>query len=290
MEKISFLKIFFESWRLSFARPHFFVFGLLLTISTAVRFFVFPSSETLTLPFLKEFLENHLLFVFLFIILSFLLATIGKSSLVMTLAKEMKNDRSSHSVPLPSLIPSIKKGFLIDLSLALFFLCLIIILLLPALVAILTLNTLPSALSLLSLTVLLLIGIAAFFIREFAYFYYLLSPLGFRSALESSALLFHHYRFLSLLFGLCFLSVTLLFTFSWNLVMLGIVALTQKIFPAVSENAVFLIGILVFFSWYELFRQSAWLIFFRHLALPKKDASEEEPLSVENGTPEVPGA
>ncbi len=289
MEKISFLDILSRGWSLSLSRISLFLFGILIALPIGLEVFIKPSSEESFFTLLSQYATFHP-FGTLFLILSlFFTSLLGKSGLIIMLNKTEQDNQAAKKMPtLTEFLKAFKRAIQLDISVIGFFILLTIVLSLPALLATYTLGTVPDILAFLSLLVFVPIIIVAFFIREFSYFYFLLSPLKLTSSLGAGANLFMNKRFLSITFGFFSLLITILFTFSFNLVMLGIVVVFQKIVPSLSENIVLLIVSLLYFSWYGVFRQTLWFLFFKSLAAPKDDLPEKEEILLEKKVSEIP--
>jgi hypothetical protein len=271
MEKISFSTIVQESWRISFSRASFFVFGALMALPFTGQLFI-PSY--LPEESLKSFLEQHSFFIFLLLISLSVAKLFGKSNLIVSLNTTLKNIGARPRISWRNSWKHFVKAFLIDTILFLFFLVLITILLLPSFFSFAFFGTFPSLLLLFGILILVPVLLISFFIREFSFFYFLLSPVNLRGAFETSATLFMKHRSICLLFGLFALLLGLLFTFCLNLAMLGIVALFHSN-PLLSEEGALLGTGLFFLSWYEVFWQAMWLNFFQQLAAPKNEVPEE---------------
>lgn len=292
MEKFSFLDILFESWRLSFTRFSFFLFGFLIALPAVIISVLLTPLEELTLPELQTYLIAHWLPAALLLFGAFIFTLYGKGNLIVTL-----NATLSQKSAIPKKVSSFsrslyifKKVLLIDLVIFGGLIMVLLTLSLPSLIAFLTIGSVPKGLVSLGIITLLPVIIIGFFLREFTFFYFLLSPLRLFPGLEAGANFFLRFRSLCLLFGALFVFTGLLFTFSLNLVMLGIVALLQTLFPAISTLTVFFIGNLIAITWYEVFRQTLWLTFFTRLATPKDPVPEEAVPILKEEVSEIPSA
>lgn len=276
MEKISFFEILKESWDTSFARTSFFFFGFFIALPLAIQTIILPDTSLTEIAFLER-ITRHPLLVLILISLSFIFKLFGKGNLIVTLHRNDSETERAEPKPLSfrETAKNFKKAFLLDLAIALFFLALVFVLTLPSLISFLMFGTIPETLLVLSLLVLLPVIIISFFIREFSFFYFLLSPIRLKASFEGSAALFTKRRNLCLAFGLFATFQTLLFTFFLNLAMLGIVALSQKMIPFLPETILIFAGTIFSLTWYEVWRQALWLNFFKHIATPKSPAPEE---------------
>lgn len=285
MEKISFSAIVQESWRTSFSRASLFVFGTLMALPFTGQFFMPAHLTEEPLKTLSE--ERFFLLFFLFLGLS-LAKLFGKSNLIVALNEVKASKNDPWSITLKKYWQYFTKAVFIDTLILIFFVILLTILLLPSLFSFAFFGTFLPLLLFFGMLILVPVIFISLFIREFSFFYFLLSPLKIRSAFEASAALFMKHRGLCLLFGLFSLLIGILFTFSLNLAMLGIVALFHNN-PFLSEEVALVGAGLFFLAWYEVFWQAMWLNFFKQLATPKNEAPEESTkVSFEEKASEIP--
>ena len=181
-----------------------------------------------------------------------------------------KKDALQKPLSSPLLWRPLQKSLLIDLVLTLFFIILILILSVPSILFFLKTGDVSAPLMWIGAGVFVPVAVCVFFIREFSFFYFLLSPLRLRGAIEASCDFFIKYRVPCITFGLSFLIMTLLFTFLFNLVMLSIVALFQSVLPGLSQASILFVFSLLFMSWYAVLRQALSFSFFSHFATPKE--------------------
>lgn len=287
MEKFSFLDILVTSWHLSRARARFYFFGLLIALPAVTLSLFLTPLENLPQEELLAYFTLHWLPLLPFLLTAILFTLYGKSNLIITLNHHLRHSLNT-SFSLPQSLRPFKKAVMIDLATTCFFLLLLATLSLPSLVAFLTLGNIPHGLTSLGIFILLPIIVIGFFLRELIFFYFLLSPLRFYASLEASANFLVRFRSLCFLFGMMFIGISLLFTFSWNLVMLSIVALLQNIFPSISEDAIFFVGGVIAIAWYEVFRQALWFTFFTRLATPKDPAPTEVVVVLKEEASELP--
>jgi len=277
MEKLSFPDVLITSWRLSFSRASFLLLGFFMALPIATTNLVLPAAETLDLNVFQATIGLHPLGALLFLLWYFLSTLYGKSNLITALDTDLRHTETSPRRPFSFLrsFHTFKKALFVDLVIAGFFDLFLFILSLPSLVSFLTWSVVPQALITIGIIAFVPVAIISFFIREFALFYFLLSPLRLKTAFEASTSFFIRYRFLCLFYGLSFVLIGTLFTFSFNLVMLPVVALLQKILPTIKETTLFFIGSLLYLAWYQIFWQALWLTFFHRLATPKETVSGE---------------
>jgi hypothetical protein len=147
-------------------------------------------------------------------------------------------------------------------------------------------------LMILGLLTLLPIAIIIFFIKQYSLFYFLLSPVSFRGAIETACTLFSKFFLRSLSFGLFFLALVVLFTFCSQMVILCVVFFAHKISVPLEEQIVSLVISFVFFTWFAVFQQALWLTFFKSIASPrdivKATAEKEKETATTVNIPEIP--
>ena len=288
MERISVSTIIIESWHLARASWKFFLYGVLLALPSAVIITFLETQPALSETELTTLVTNHPGYFGLFLLAYLCSVFIGKSHLILLFQEHTKKNFRERSLFPKFLLTPFMKAFRIDLVFLIFALLILTLLALPAVAATLLGSSDLSSLLFLSKFTLLPIIAIGYFIREFTYLYFLLSPLTFRSSLEASSNLFFRQKSVCLSFGLAFLLLILLFTFSFNFVMLSIVALLKQM-PLLPMMASFFLCILIILSWYEAWRQALWFRFFHSIARPKDPTPEGVlPVALEKEVPEMP--
>ncbi len=293
MEKIFFSEILTESWHRSFSRVGFFVFGFFIALPATLYSILFSSTENFRIEEWLPYISSHQTTILTFLFIYFLSTLFGKSNLILSLHHNIKQTDTKKEPLFKTLFLSIKKAFFIDLVMICFFFLFISTLSLPALISYATFGTVKGGLIALGMLVFFPVTIIAFFVREFTFFYFLLTPLKLKSSFEAGVQFFLRFRTFCLWFGFFSLLTDLLFTFSYNLVMLPIVAFFTKTIPSLSETTLFLFGSLIAVTWYTVFKQSLWLSFFHRLASPKDAVMKEEKVSdplLEKEASEIPSA
>lgn len=288
MEKFSVIDILTTSFKFSLSQKSFFLFGFLMAFPAIILAF-FLQRNTIETP--QELLAILLTSpvectVFMFGYLFFHL--VGKSSLISLFHSSCK--KKERSPKQPSFIASFWKALRIDAVLFSFFAIILFVIALPTLLSFWLEQDAFQPLLFLTEFTLLPILFIGYFIREFTYCYFLLSPLTLRGSFEASSNLFNRNKYNCLSFGIAFLCLALLFTFFLNFVMLSIVALLQNVF-FFSEQGIFFVVSLIFVTWYETWRQSFWFHFFQALAKPKSPSTDESVVvPLEKKIPEMPTA
>lgn len=290
MEKISFPDLLLSSWQFSRARKIFFVFGFFLALPVAVQSFFLPATDTSAINQWSETFLLHPLIGLLYLSASFIVALFGKGNLIVALENGRRGNDAKRTLSFPSFRSSFLRALTIDASIGFFLIVFLLLLSLPTVVATRTLGSVPESLFTLSLITFIPVAVVLFFIREFTYYYFLLSPLNLTSSAEAAVRFFLRHRPTCLWFGFLVFLFSLLFTFFLNLAMLAIVVLFQKFAPAVPESVVIFGGGLVGFTWYATFRQTLWFTFFQSLAVPKdkKRTDQETGTILEEKVSEIP--
>jgi hypothetical protein len=287
MTSFSFVDLLSDSWRLSLRRRQLWIGGAILALPILAQTYYLTDVPSQSSE-LISYITTHFREVSLFLIITFVCSLIGKSLLILLLHRATSKKDTS-SISRRTLRQAIVRGLLIELSLLLFILLVGCVLALPLLMALMSLGTIPPILHWLSLVVILPISLVVFILREFIFFYFLLTPgIRFKSALEASVALFQRNTSLSVQFFLFFLWGALLFTFSLNLVMLGIVALSHVLLPSMADTSM-LVGSFVALAFYEIVRQTVWFQFFQKLATPQDPVETTLPAILKKEITEISG-
>lgn len=295
MEQTSFYKLISEACVTTFAKKLPWIFGSFVAISALIES---KTNEGITnASSLEELFQTvsqkspkELFIVFVVLFALFVLGSFGKGNLIASLSfLTNKNDLPNHPTTLRALSKNFVSTFFLECIAFLFLVALIGIFSLPVLIAS---GTNPGAVPiLLDFAILTFIPIAFIvsLIKEFSFIYVLLSPLKIRGAIEASRILFSRNKARSFFFALLALLLTGLFTFCINLVILGITALSEKISLLGAKESISLFVSLILFTWFTIFLQALWIIFFKSIARVKTDPIVEEKAPVEgNIIPEIP--
>ncbi len=275
MEKPSFLDLLHQAQTLSFSSAAFFFGSLIalpLTVVSALLTTDTPpetsSTFIATTPFEVAMFLLTLILVFCFLFL-------GKSGLILSFHATLQKKPSSKKIFLRVLFSGFHKSLLLGGLIGGFFLVITSILLLPPLLSWAHTGEISSLLFSLSALTFLPIVLVGSIIQEFSFLYFLLSPLRMTSALNNSLRLFSYNQLLSLRFLLFTFSLSLLFTFSLNVVMLGIVALSQELGLISSSHLFFSLLAVMALGWFTAFKQALWMLFFRSIATPQEPETKE---------------
>ena len=297
MGNASFQEILLRAWKVSYGYPVLWAFGLFVAVAATAENML--PARAIDLSSFDKFLASvtdeprTVLFLFFLSVALFAVSVFGKSNLIVALSllsDKKKTDKTFHC---RSVRGNFFRAFRLELTVIGFLITVLIILSFPSLLAYwYNTDVLPLIFSW-SLLTLVPIVFIAFIVREFALFYFLLSPLRLFSAFENAGAILSRHFIRCVIFCLSFLGLLLIFTFCLNLAMLSISAL----FP--SSNQMFLgKTMLAFFvnlislTWWNVLQQAFWLFFFKDLALPKQleKTSTEEEAPAQEKIPELPPA
>lgn len=249
-------------------------FGSLFSMTTA-------SPETILFP--------ALVFIFLFGV-----GILGKSNLIASLAFVAgKTGLSNHPDNARAVGKNFFRALLLEGIALLALLAVIGILAIPLLIASSRNLEAQGLIAILSILTFIPVAIIIFLIKQLSLFYLLLSPVRTRGAIEVGSALFYRHIVPSLLFGLFALTLAVLFTFLTNLIILIVVLLFGKLsIPLPEIYASLAIGAAAF-TWFAVFQQALWLVFFKSIAGPRVTetaATEKAEALISGNLPETPPA
>lgn len=297
MERFNFPDLFLQAWRASISKKLPWLFGSILALVSLAEIHLsnqlpvdLSFEELLMLVSEKD--SHAWLSICLFFLALFIISTFGKSNLIASLSfvagkKNLPNYPNSFG----AIRKNFSRAFILESLFFCFLLLAIGIVSLPLIIASSYNREAMQSLVTLGFVTLIPIIILIFFIRQYALFYLILSPLSIRGAIEAGCALFSRFVFPSFLLGLFLYALSTLFTFCLKLVILGIVTLANKASLPIGEVTLSLIIGLAFFSWLAIFQQSLWLAFFKAIATPTKEkgsVQEKDPDFVKNNLPETP--
>lgn len=299
IKKLPFYEFFLQAWRASISPKRVtLILGLIVALSNiaAARLdIVLPyifSLDKFILIF-PERVYGEMFLIFLWGFLLFVIGALGKGNLIVSLSYIAGKTGLPN---FPNTFAALKKNFLNTLaveSLALLsLLAATFIILLPLGIASANNPNVMSLLIILGLLTLFPIAIIIFFIKQYALFYFLLSPLSLRGAIETACALFSKFFLKSLAFSLFFAVLVAFFTFCLQMIILGVVFLAQKIFIPLEEQIVSFAMSFVFFAWFAIFQQALWLAFFKSIAgardIIKVSVEKEKETTLAPNIPEIP--
>ncbi len=261
MKNFSFFDIFRQAWRLSFSYAAL-TFGLLIACLLTAIAITSPSPPFSSVP-------SHDVRSILVCLIFFLIFLFSKSSLILLFDRAIQK-KLSKKINLPHIWRGYRRALFLGVLTTSFVLIIIATFSLPLFLFWLRTGELSSALLSLSLFTFLPLAVFISLIQEFSFCYFLLSPLSARDAIENSLRLFSRHTVLSIRFLLFILAIGLLFTFSANLVMLGVVTISQKMVASVSIASPLMVVLQALcIGWFYTLEQALWVLFFHHLAIPK---------------------
>ncbi|MGK2848564.1 MAG: hypothetical protein ACSLEX_00600 [Minisyncoccota bacterium] len=298
MQKLSFHTICQEAWKVSWQKKIHWIFALLIGIvsiisNTLSEHYVLLSGDTPPVIIPTQHSLSLWLLILCGLTILFIINVFGKGNLIASLAfiagrKHITNyPNTRHNIWL-----NFRYTLLLEITLIGIFLMIIGTLSIPFLIAISSNPDVIPILALVSILTLLPILTVLFFLRQYALYYLLLSPLGFNAALEAGMTLFVRHSLHSLIFGFLTLLISFLFTFFLNLIILSISALTNALsLTFIETGIIMLIGWLAL-SWFSLFSQALWLSFFKHIAMnnsdPLTETSTKEEYAITDQVSEIP--
>ncbi|MBP7060745.1 MAG: hypothetical protein KBA91_02090 [Candidatus Moranbacteria bacterium] len=291
MEPVSYLDIFLQSLRRSAPSRTLWLLSLILALPGALTELLIERVPLDTNAALLLLIEQHPLLFVNALFCTVILTLTGKSGLIVTLEKQRHSKQHGTETTPPSYSSAFIKALRIDSGFFLAFILIGIILALPLFFSLALGSGSEDTLFVLAGYTLIPILIIGYFLREFTYFYYLLSPLGLKSSFERSNDFFlRHVRY-CIPFGILSFITTLLFTFFLNLVIMAI-AVTTTVFPGHSGAFPLFVAVLFCLTWYGVFHQTLWFTFFQTLARPRTPQSQPETLSkvLKEEVPEMPNA
>jgi|GEM_PF-5381620 len=262
-----FFKTFFQACSDSFSNPLLFWYGFLLFFPITTGYFLvflFANNS----PWVSSPLYTNSIFFFP---LTFILSLWGKNKLILSLDSLSKKKEKKKEARF------LQKFFsLFRLSFLFFFLSFVVILILSMPLSMYWANTkeISSTLFALAFVTYLPISFILFLVEEFSFFYISLSELSFRSALENGARIFLKYPWVSALYCFFLFLILSVFTFFFNIGMLGIVALLQKKTALQNPEASFLLLALLFAIWIIIVKHAFYIIFFKEIATPKEPTTK----------------
>lgn len=297
MEKLSLHKLVSQAWNFSRTKKFPWIFGALVALSGLIGSRINITSAPITS--LEELFQTittkspeELTYLLLTLFVLFIASTFGKGNLIVALSFVIKKDfLPNHPTTYQALWKNFIHAFFIE-CIAFCFLAIIGgILSLPLLIASRTnAGAVPTLINFAFLTF-ILISIAVFLIKQFTLFYTLLFSLNIRGAVETSVFIFSRFFSLSLLFALFTFLLTALFTFCVNIVILGIVVLSEKISLPLGGTVFSFAISFILFTWFVVFEQTLWLLFFKSIAKQEeKEKGEKERVLNNDVLPETPPA
>lgn len=285
-----------QAWGLSFSHPLLWLFGVILGIAAFAEQRIL-SKITASMPIddmgsisatnALTVVDLGWIIVWLFVI--FALKSLGKSQLIATLSfVHPPNNRPHYFFSPLKIISRFLKVVQIDGAFLLFLVSILIILIAPLGLAHRYNNAAIPILSIFSALTFLVITFVTFIIKELSLLYRLLAPLSFRSSLENGQLLFSGAAIHTTAFGLLSLTLQIFFTYCMDAIMLnGGFLISPFGVPRLVDA---LTGIIEFVTvtWFAIFLQALWYLYFRDIAETKQPEATPEELFFPKEAPDSP--
>lgn len=268
MGKAPFSELFLQAWKASSPKTVTLAFGLLVAAGAAseqlaLQAFWQPAPESLA-AVLRGAWSEYAAFVSLVFVMMLLMHAFGQANLIAALSenKKMRFQRTD-------MVSRGVKALAVDAVAAGVLGVLALVFAAPPLMALSANRGAFEGATLLSVFAFLPVLLAVLFIRQYGLFYYVLSALRFRSAVDQGATLFSKFIARSLMFWIFSFAIAAVFTFFLNAAMLGTSSLCIKAgLEAFSSEAALAIGF-AGFIWFTIFDQALSLRFFEDLASEK---------------------
>ncbi len=292
-EKISFYTLTLLSYKKTFLQKTPWIFGSILSLVMILENKVFSFAQNIHSPqelwLLISHQTFHTLSIFLCIFIGFILLSVfARGNLIASLHFLLKNKKDSSHKKI-SLLKNMWTVFSIEAYFLLLFFPLASILLLPIFIPSLNNSPLIPLLTRFALITLLFCFLFFSLLKQFIFCYSIFSFIPLLTAFRLGLTLFRKHFFLSSLFFFFTLFLSGLFTFLVNIVILGTVALTQWIHFSWGEKNIETVSLFILFSFFAVFLQTLWILFFQSIAEPKEVSYEKkESAPSENIIPDIP--
>ena len=298
MKKIQYFEILKRAFIMVWENKFLWFFGLLIFIGTPFTSFSFNSEGTTqqndkNFEAILSYIQKYpKIFIGLFLSLIILMIVLFVLRIIATAAviKSTNNIVVFRQSKVSSIFSEAKKYFwqlmLLEIIIIATLIVIMIILFTPVFYLwMLKATILAIASATIAAIILLVLIIIAKYLRKYAYFYMVLGNMKIRMALESAYLLLQKNVWKSLIMG-CIeivLVITAMMLLSAVLLLLApvyslLVFFAHLLFSQVGITAslifCFIIGcafLLIFFSFFTAFAQSAWVLFFQEISLEKKE-------------------
>jgi hypothetical protein len=300
-DQIRYLEIFKDAWKLAWRNKYLWWFGLFIAVANlgGMNFYANDSgSDDEVEQKVVEFISQNtewLLIVAISIVIIWLLFVVlgilGRGALISSISRHIKNEASDFRLGFRKGKKYFWRIFFISVILGIFMLASAITLFTPAIFLFLNKNYVIGVFMLVFAGLIFLpLMILAFFVWVFAQMYAVLGELRIWDAFENAYNLFQKNIWTSLIFGLLFIPIGILFMIAVvsALLIVGLVFLgfglllflvarqTGVVISVVLAFLVFLPIFLAIRSFYEVFSQAAWVLFFEKIARSKKEELAEE--------------
>lgn len=295
--KINFLKILKDSWQITWKNRYLWWFGFFIALSTigsGSNFF--PDNKDgkedmiatqQVIDFIQQYIHWIILgffILFILLIIFAILNVLGRGALIDSIGKIIKKEPTNFKLGFREGKKNFWKIFLISFSLGILIFTTVLILATPVIFLFINKNyIIGSFMAFLAFLIFIPLIILANYMKIFGYIYAILGNLNFWPALENAYNLFQKNILSSIIMGLIFIPVNIIVFAFFVLVaipialvflIIGLIVFLVAgkigaIIVGTIGAIVFLFIILLLRSVYEVFAQSAWILFFHEIAKPK---------------------
>lgn len=281
MGETPFPEIFREALKASSLRAATLAFGMFVAIGMAseqivLQAFLAPDEGSIAAT-LRGYWPGHEWSLLAAMATILLVHVFGRANLIAVLASHRKKS----SFAAADMVRRFTRALAVDAVSAAALFGLAIVFALPSLMAFLNNRGAFEGVMTLSVFAFIPVLLTVSFVRHYGTFYYLLSPLRFRSSIDRGATLFSRFMLRSLAFWVFLFVISAAFTFLLKIAMLGTSVLLQAAgLQSVSDQAGLLVGA-AGFIWFAVLDQALILRFFEDIASGKdkeKPAAEERVL------------
>jgi hypothetical protein len=309
MKKINYLDILKNSWNLTWINKHLWWFGLFLALGSSGLSFNYPmrmdqssANGDQLFKIAGQFVANHWnliiagTIIFAVIVLAvIILKVISRGGLIKSISEITTGKNVSFKNGFTVGRKYFWRVFTVGLVISLFFAGIAIALFTPVMF-LLYLKSYFGAILIAIPAVLIaaVLGIFSYFIRQYAYIYLVVSNLGIGASLENALLVFNKNILVSIIFSLFLIAIgmvigivtavsivaTGLVFFIVGLILNLLFAKIGIIITVITGSLVALLLMLAVQSIFEVFKQTAWLLFFREIAVIKKEETVTEAESI----------
>jgi hypothetical protein len=310
MDKINYLQIIKDAWKITWKNRYLWWFGFFVALSSGeggMNFFSpsgdweksDPVREQQALDFISQ--NIHWIIVLaiallLLFTLFLILGTIGRGALITSIEKSAKGKTSNFKISWQEGKKNFWKIFNINIALGIFLFFTLVIFVTPVSILMMNKNyVIGGILASLAVFIFIPIAILISYLKVYGYLYSILGKLNFWASLENAYSLFVKNIWASIVMSLIFIPLSIIAI----LIVLAPLPILLIAFLAFGAGAYFVlgkvfamaigaIGILIFLlyilfvrSVYETFSQAIWILFFHEIAKPKEPVTITEEVETE---------
>lgn len=314
MKPIPYFEIIKQAFSIAWKNKFLWVFGLLASLGSGMSNMNWSSSRTPEgngeqADKIINYAQNHLeliigiaIAMFVLMIIFFFLRILGNAGLI----KASSNIAVYGQSTIKGIFSETKKYFwtlvLVEIIIGLMMLMVVFIMIIPIAYLFMLKSYVLGAVSLVgAILIIIPLAVLACFIRKYSFFHIVIGNMKIKMALEYSYVLFKKNIKESLLMGVIAIAINMVAiipVFAGVLVVALLFApfglIAYLMFAKAGAIAVLIVGgivgvaiLLLFSSAYMTFIQTAWVLFFQHIALEKKEEKEAaEKMTAEEKIPE----